>query len=133
MSNVRRVQDIYAAFGRGDLAAVLSAFDAQVAWSEAEGNPYQPSGKAWVGPEVILEQLFARLGAEWEAFTVHPRQYHDAGDTIIVEGRYAGRFKRTGRLLDAQLCHLWTFRAGKLTHFQQYVDTAQLQTVMRTT
>ena len=49
MSNVELVQRVYAAFGRGDIPAVLAAFDAQIEWREAEGNPYEPSGQAWVG------------------------------------------------------------------------------------
>jgi ketosteroid isomerase-like protein len=38
-------------------------------------------------------------------------------------------YKQTGKELDAQVCHLWTIRGGKVTSFQQYVDTAQLQDV----
>ena len=36
----------------------------------------------------------------------------------------------TGRSLDAQACHVWTLSNGKVTRFQQYVDTAQLFDVM---
>jgi hypothetical protein len=130
MSNVRLVQDVYAAFGRGDIPSVLGAFDAKIEWREAEGNPYQPSGKAWVGPQAILQNLFSRLGAEWADFKVHPSSFHDAGDTIVVEGRYTGRHNGTGKALDAQMCHVWKLRNGKVTSFQQFVDTARLQDVM---
>lgn len=130
MSNVRLVQDVYAAFGRGDVPTVLGAFDAKIEWREAEGNPYMPSGKAWVGPDALLQNLFSRLGAEWDGFAVHPRDFHDAGDTVVVEGRYTGTYKLTGKVLDAQLCHVWKIRNGKVTSFQQFVDTAQLQNVM---
>ena len=131
MSNVRLVRDVYAAFGRGDIPAVLGAFDAKIEWREAEGNPYEPSGKAWVGPDAILQNLFIRLGGEWDGFTVHPKIFHDAGDTVVVEGRYTGTHKVTRKALDAQVCHVWRIRNGKLTSFQQFVDTAQFQDVMR--
>jgi ketosteroid isomerase-like protein len=132
MSNVRLIQDLYAAFGRGDIASVLGAFDPKIEWREAEGNPYQPSGKPWIGPESVLENLFVRLGSDWDRFAVHPKSFHDAGDTVVVEGRYSGTYKKTGKPLDAQVCHVWKIKGGKLTSFQQYVDTAKLQHVMGT-
>lgn len=130
MSNVTLVQDLYAAFGRGDIDEVLAMCDGQIAWHEAEGNPYQPSGKPFVGPDDILQNLFARLGADWSQFSVHPQRFHEAGDTVVVEARYTGTHARTGKTLDAQVCHVWQYRAGKLIRFQQFVDTAQLQRVM---
>ena len=130
MSNVRVVQDLYSAFGRGDIAKVLGAFDAKIEWRQAESNPYQPSGKPWIGPDAVAQNLFARLGAEWDGFTVHPKQFHDAGSTVVVEGRYTGKYKPTGKALDAQVCHVWRIRDGKIASFQQYVDTARLHEVM---
>jgi uncharacterized protein len=130
MSNIPFAWHIYAAFGRGDIPAVLAAFHPDVRWREAEGNPYQPDGAAWVGPQAVLEKLFQRIGAEWDGFTVHVRALHDAGEHVVMEGRYTGACKSSGRSLDAQVCHVLHFRDGKLLGFQQYVDTAQLQVVM---
>jgi len=132
MSNVQFAKDIYAAFARGDIPTVLAAFHPEVQWREAEGNPYQPDGVAWVGPQTVLEKLFMRLGAEWEGFTVTVRALHDAGEHVVMEGRYTGTYKPSNRTVDAQVCHVLRFRDGKLFSFQQYVDTAQLQAVMAT-
>ena len=131
MSKIQLTQDLYAAFGRGDVPTVLAGFDTNIEWREAEGNPYQPSGAAWVGPNVVLESLFARLASEWDGFAVHPQQYHGCGDTVVVEGRYSGTFNATGKTLDAQMCHVWKFQGSKVVSFQQYVDTAQLRHVMQ--
>lgn len=130
MSNMDVVKSAYAALSRGDVPAVFGAMDSKIEWREAEGNPYMPSGAAWMGPDAILNNLFAKLGTEWEAFTVHPKTYHDAGETIVVEGRYTGTYKETGKSLDVQVCHVWEVRGGKLTKIQQYVDTAGFQDVM---
>ena len=59
----------------------------------------------------------------------YARQVYDAGPVVVVEARYTGTFNQTGRELDAQVCHIWKLRDGKVTSFQQYVDTAQLQDV----
>jgi len=130
VSNVKVAKDIYEAFGRGDIPAVLGMFHPEIEWREAEGHPYQPDGSAWVGPQAILEELFMRIGAEWEGFTVNVRSLHDAGEYVAMEGRYTGLYKPSDKRLDAQVCHVLRFRDGKLLSFQQYVDTGQLQVVM---
>jgi ketosteroid isomerase-like protein len=132
MSNVQFAKDIYSAFGRGDIPAVLALFHPEIEWREAEGHPYQPDGAAWIGPQAILEKLFMRIGSEWDRFAVNVRSLHDAGEHVVMEGRYTGLYKLSGKSLDAQACHVLRFRGGKLLSFQQYVDTGQLQTVMAT-
>jgi uncharacterized protein len=130
MSNVQLAQDLYEAFNRGDIATVLGMFDPGIEWREAEGNPYEPSGSPWIGGEAITQNLFMKIPSDLDGFTVHPKVFHDAGDTVVVELRYSGTGKATGKPLDAQVCHVLKFRDSKLTSFQQFVDTAQLQEVM---
>ena len=43
MSNVQLARDVYDAFGRGDIPAVLEMMDPDIEWREAEGNPYKPA------------------------------------------------------------------------------------------
>jgi hypothetical protein len=130
MGNVEIVKGAYDAFGRGDMAAVLGAMDPAIEWRQAEGNPYMPSGEAWVGPDAILNNLFMRIGNDWDGFKVQPKTYHDAGDTVVVELRYSGTSKATGKGMDAQACHIWEVRDGRIMSFQQYLDTAKVQEVM---
>lgn len=130
MSNVKMVRDLYEAFAEGNMEVVLGAMHPQIEWREAEGNPYEPSGSAWIGPDAVVQNLFVKLGTEWEGFTSHPKEFHDAGDVVVVEGRYTATHHGTGKSLDAQVCHVWHVRDGKLGSFQQYVDTAQLREVM---
>jgi len=124
------IRNLYGSFGRGDVPAVLGSMTADIQWREAEGNPYQPSGAAWTGPQAVLENLFSKLGADWEAFSVHPQTLHESSDGVVVEGRYKGTFKATGRKVDAQFCHVWTLSGDKVAGFQQYTDTAQFQDAM---
>ena len=129
MANVDVVKAVYESFGKGDIEAVMGAMDPNIAWREAEGNPYKMDGQPWVGPQAILENLFMKLGSEWEGFTVTPKSFMEAGDRVIVEARYTGKYLSTGKSLNAQVCHIWDVAGGKLTAFQQYTDTAQLQDV----
>jgi ketosteroid isomerase-like protein len=130
MDNVKVMKDLYESFGRGDMPSVLGAMSPGIRWHQAEGNPYQPSGVPWVGPDAIVNNLFMKLGTEWDGFTVHPKSFYGAGDTVVVEGRYTGAYKPTGRSIDAQFCHIWDVKDGKVTRFQQYIDTAQMQGAM---
>jgi uncharacterized protein len=130
MGNVQILKGVYEAAERDDIPSVLAAFDPGIEWREAEGHPYQPDGTAWVGVDTVRRNLFMNLDAEWDGFTVSPVEFHDAGDTVVVECRYSGVHNTTGKTLDAQACHVWKLSDGKVTSFQQYVDTAQLQDVM---
>jgi len=130
MDNVALLKGLYEAFGRGDIPTVLGAMSSGITWHQAESNPYRPSGEAWVGPDAVLNNLFMKLGGEWDGFAVHPTLFHGAGDSVIVEGRYSGTYKATSKSTDMQFCHVWDVKDGKITRFQQYVDTAKLRDVM---
>jgi ketosteroid isomerase-like protein len=130
MGNVEIIKGTYEAFGRGDMPAVLGAMDPAIAWHQAEGNPYRPNGDAWIGPDAVLNNLFVRIGADWDGFDIKIRAIHDAGETVVVELRYSGTFKATGKAGDTQACHIWGLRDGRIVSFQQYLDTAKLQDVM---
>jgi len=130
MAGADLLRGLYEAFGRGDIAAVLGAMDPAISWHQAEGNPYKVDGGAWIGPNAIVENLFVKLGTEWDGFTVTPARFSESGDRVIVEGRYTGTYKATGKSIDAQFCHIWNVKDGKVTAFQQYTDTAQFQGAM---
>ena len=122
--NVELVQAIYAAFGAGDVPGVVGRMSPDIVWNEAENFPYA-DGNPYLGPEAILTGIFARLGTDWEGFAAVPNEYLDAGDTVVVLGRYHGTFKATGETLDAQLVHVWRLEDGKAVAFQQFTDPLQ--------
>lgn len=129
-NHTQLAQQLYDLFGRGDIPGVLALLDEHIEWREAEGNPYQPSGAPFVGPQAVLTDLFMRLGQEWDGLTVTPESILPTTEGVLAQGRYTGTYKATGRALDAQFAHVMTMRDGKLASFQQYVDTAQMQAVM---
>jgi uncharacterized protein len=118
------VKGIYEAFGRGDVPAVLGAFDPGIEWNEAEGYMYT-DGNPYMGPQRVAEGVFMRILSDVDSFTVTPQNIVDGGDTVVAEGRYRGTMKATGAPLDAQFAHVWHLRDGKVARFQQYTDTAQ--------
>ena len=127
--NVALIRSIYEAFAAGDVPGVLGAMRADMEWNEAEGFAYA-DGNPYVGPQAILEGVFARLAGEWDGFAAVAEEMLDAGDTVVVLGRYRGTYKATGRALDAQMAHIWRVADGKAVRFQQLTDTLQAARVM---
>lgn len=125
------VRKAYENFAKGDVAAVLAVLDENVQWFEAEGNPYWQGGPA-AGPQQVVEQVFMRIPQDYDGFTITVNRIVGLGDTVIMEGRYTGAGKESGRPLDAQVAHVWDLKDGKVVRFQQYVNTAHLQEVLAT-
>ena len=120
--NVAVVRGIYEAFGSGDVPAAVAAMSPEIEWNEAENFPYSDRNP-YRGPDAILGGVFARIFEEWDGFGVVPEQFHDAGDTVIMTGRYTGTCKATGHAMNPQVAHIWTLAGGKAVRFQQLVDT----------
>jgi ketosteroid isomerase-like protein len=128
-ANVERIQSLYDALARGDIETVLGALATDVVWHEAENLAYADRNP-YVGPQAVVEGVFARLDADWDPFAVVIDAVHDAGDTVVVQSRYKGVCKATGKPIDAQAVHVWTLGNGKVTAFQQYIDTLQVARAM---
>lgn len=58
-----------------------------------------------------------------DGFGIDVRRIVAAGDTVLVEARYKGTAKATGKAIDAQVAHVWDLREGEAVRFQQYTDT----------
>jgi len=124
--NVDIVQGMYEAFAAGDGGAVLAKFSPDIVWNEAESNSLA-DGNPYIGPEAVAEGVFGRIGQEWETFTLTDQTIYAVGDDMVLAtGRYRGTHASTGKSINAQHVHLWWFKDGLVTRFQQYVDTKQL-------
>lgn len=121
MSSGDVIRGLYEAFGRGDVPAVLGTLDENVEWTEAEGFPY---GGTYHGPNAVLENVFMKLGGEWEGFSAVPHKIIDGGDDVVALGTYTGKYLATGKSISVPYAHAWTLKEGKAVRFQQYTDTA---------
>lgn len=82
-TNLEIVRDIYDAFGRGDIPAVLAVLAPDIEWTEAKGFP---TGGTYHGPEAVVESVFKRLGKEWRGFKAVPEEFLATGDAVVVLG-----------------------------------------------
>ena len=102
MSHLETVRKIYERFARGDMRTILGTFEEDIEFRLAQGHPYQPDGKPWVGARDITENFFDKVGPEWQDWTFQIDAAVETADAIVVEGRYAAVYKPTGRPLDAR-------------------------------
>ena len=123
-ANQAVVESLYRAFAAGDGATISGLLDPGLVWMEAEGGPLADRNP-YNGPAAVFEGVFGRIGAEFTGFAATPQTFLPSGDRVAVMGRYSGMNKATGEALDAQFVHVFTVTGGKITHFQQYTDTAQ--------
>jgi ketosteroid isomerase-like protein len=118
---VRAVQELYAAFGRGDVDTILAALSPDVEWTEPP-NPFNPAAGTRHGHAGFLEWM--RIGRDTEEILVlEPRQFLTNGDTVAVVGRTKCLAKPTGRTYETDFVHLFTFKAGRIVRFQEFFDT----------
>lgn len=124
--NTTTIDNLYKAFAVGDVPTVLGLMDAKVTWNEAEGNAYA-DGNPYIGPEAVLNGVFARIGADHEYFNLININLHTMDNNqVLATLRYNAKVKKNGAEYDAQVAHLWTLKDGKVVAFQQYVDTKKL-------
>lgn len=125
-TNVAIINSLYQSFARGDLQSVRDKMAPDIEWYEAESFPYE-DGNPYLGPDAILDGVYARLTGEWDGFSEEVRSVLDAGDKVVTVGYYSGTYKPTGKTVWAQFVHVWTLRDGIITKFDQYTDTAQFR------
>ena len=120
-SNLDVVRGVYQAFSVGDMPAVLGALSPTLHWTEAAGGPY---GGVSIGPGAVLENVFMKIGGDWDGFSAIPSEFVAEGDTVVALGEYSGTYKATGKSFRAPLAHVWKLEDGKAVSFHQYTDTA---------
>ena len=116
-ANAKVVHDAYAAFGRGDIGAVIGALDEYVEWTSPRALPHggEFSGPAEVG------RFFEAIGAEWQALPLTVESVDEAGSNVIGVVRADGtRTDCTPQSYGA--VHVFEIANGKIRRFREYVD-----------
>lgn len=124
-SNLAVIQGIYNDFASGNVPGISGVLDDKVEWNEAESFIYGDN-KPFIGHDAVVNGVFAKIGAEWEGFTIANLQvYNMDSEMVLATGRYQAKYKENGAVIDAQVAHLWTLKDGKVIKFQQFTDTKQ--------
>jgi len=99
--NTRVVQDAYAAFGRGDIPALLGYFTDDIQWQPVIGTArHVPFSGVRTGKTAVAE--------------------------FFAIGHYRARTRATGRTFDSPFAMVFTFRNGKVAAFREFTDSAAI-------
>lgn len=124
--NIETVKGIYAAFGRGDIPAILEHISDDVDW---ETGDYDTADIPWLRPGRGKAQAMSFFetvrGFEFSRFDV--KAVAGDGDYVVGLVSIAGTWRPTGGTIDEALePHIWRFDAsGKVAAFRHAVDTRQ--------
>jgi ketosteroid isomerase-like protein len=128
-ANIETVRAMYAAFGRGDVAAVLERLDETIVWI-TPGSQAVPMAGRRQGIEEVT-QFFVELAAALTFTAFQAREFLAQGNRVIALVHYEGRNNQTGRTFSAESAMLWTLGNGKAVRFQEYTDTEALAAAAR--
>jgi ketosteroid isomerase-like protein len=126
MDNVELVKQGYQHFAEGNIEAVLELFHPELEWNECQGFPYISGDGIFIGPNEVVEKVFAKIPENMDGFQVDVQELFGSGDRVVMVGHYKGVWKATGKDFKANATHVWTIKDGKATHFFQAVDTAEI-------
>ena len=126
MHNVELVQKGYQHFSEGNIEAVLELFQPDIVWDECRGFPFIEGDGIFKGPEAVLQGVFSQLPAHYDGFSIDILELFGCGEKVVMVGHYRGTYKETGKHFKANATHVWTVKDGKLAHFFQAVDTAEI-------
>src|SRR5918911_3147838 len=128
--NLRIVQEGYAAFSRGDIAAALSTYADDIDWAMPGSPDVIPYAGRRRGREQVA-QFYATFPQTEEVEQMDLQDFIARGDKVLVFGHYKGRVKSTGRSYAKDFIHLVTLRGGKVVKFREYVASDDMHAAFR--
>ena len=128
--NVKTIQAVYEAFGRGDLPAILDTLTDDVDWASDASSTEVPWWGVRHGKDAVTDFFVQLAGAtELQEFTT--LELIGEGDVVLTVVRYRVKSRSTGRDAEMLLHHYWKFRDGKVAYYRGGEDTLlTLRTVL---
>ena len=116
-SNLETVKLIHAAFGRGDIAAILDTLADDVAWEAWSDNSAARAGVPWLAPrhgKTGAAEFFGLVGSTLTLRDFRVLSLMDGGNQIAAEFVIECDVPSTGGHYRDEEMHLWTFDAAGL-------------------
>lgn len=126
--NVQVVQQMFAAFGQGNLPAVLDTLAENVYWQSPVTRTVSRE-ISWARPRHSREEVatfFKELLEGVQPERMETLEFTVQGDRVIVEGKNRGTVKSTGHTYEHDWVMVFTLREGKIVKLRHYYDTADI-------
>lgn len=128
MSNTQTVQELYAAFNRGDVPTILSLLTDDVVWDNSGVASRECPWNGNFSGKANVPGFFAAVGEniDFGVGVFDPHTFVESGNTVAVVLRLESELRKNGKRLANDSVHVWTFNAdGLVTRYQHFNDTAQ--------
>lgn len=122
-SKIETVQEIYAAFGRGDVETILSKLTDDVDWSSESAQVIA----AWHGRcngKSEVPRFFEGIGKTAEVTEFTPLAFASNDTDVFVTVTFGWTARETGKNATTTLHHWWRFRGDKIYFYRGSEDTA---------
>jgi len=124
--NISKLQELYEAFGRGDINMILSNVTDDVDWgTESPAAASVPWYSIRQGRDGVGD-FFATLDREVEFTNFTPSHFAGVGDRVYAHVEIGYKFKKNGQTAATGSVHEFTFRDGLIARFRAYEDTASV-------
>ncbi|MBO9649298.1 MAG: nuclear transport factor 2 family protein [Variovorax sp.] len=121
------VQQAYAAFGRGDIPAILAALTDDIEWqfhaSPGTGFPY---GGKFTGKKAV-ETWFTTLAQNDDIQQFEPREFLAGPNHVTVLGWERVKPLPNGSPFDSEWVHVFVLKGDKISRWIGTADTAARQ------
>ncbi len=120
--NVKTIQGIYEAFGRGDVQAILDVLADDVDFASEPDQRIAP----WHGQrsKADVPAFFQALGDTVDVTEFTPLAFASNDTDVMVVIRFGMTVKATKKSGMMDLHHWWRFRDGKVVMYRGTEDTA---------
>jgi uncharacterized protein len=129
-TNIKTIAQVYEAFGRGDVAAILDAVTDDVDWAAEASLAAAPWYGVRYGKDAVAA-FFAVFGSTMEVEEFTPVSFAANETDVLTVVRFRAKSRRTGKTAAMDLHHLFRFRDGKIAYYRGTEDTAQTEAVLR--
>lgn len=129
MSNVAKVQELYAAFAQGNIKLILDSCTPDVHWvvQGPSGLPFFGTRK---GPGQVA-QFFQDIAQHLEIQEFSPKEFISQGDYVVAIGSSRGKARASGKAIQEAWIHVFTCQNGKVKTFREFGDTAATADALR--
>lgn len=121
-SNIEATQAVFAAFGAGDIPAILELLDDDVV-IEFYGPGTIPYAGTYRGRDEA-RRFFETVLSSVQINQFDPEEFLADADKVIVTGHLNLNAKSTGGEIDSDFVHVITLANGRWTRFRDFMNTA---------
>lgn len=133
MQHTQTIQQMYEAFGRGDIATILASLSQDVLWGTNVDNSipaakHVPCFAPGSGHEFVAG-FFKRFGESYEVYRFDVCAIMQAGNEAVARIALDMSVRSTGRRVRGEALHHYTFNdAGKVARLWVFEDTLAFAT-----